>query len=353
MEPLVLTIDCGTQSLRAELFDKAGTLRAIEKVSFGQPYFSKSAGWAEQDPAVYWGALCEAVTKLKKNHSEAFGRVIAVVVRHAARFHRAAGLRQEARAPMHTVARPARGRKTLKDHFSLMERASYALVGMSRTSEHVMRHSRTYWVQQHEPELWARTDKVVLLSCYLNYLLTGRLADAWASQIGHIPFEAKRCNWYKSPRTSNTASSAWKKAKCPSSCGPASKIGIISPEAARDTGIPEGLPVIAAASDKGCETLGNGCLSEDTASVSFGTTATVEITTPKYVEALRFIPPYPSAIPGFYNPEYEVFRGYWLISWFKREFAAREVEESEQDGYQRGGATKPRPCQRAARLRAG
>jgi sugar (pentulose or hexulose) kinase len=331
MNPLMLTIDCGTQSLRACLFDRAGTLWAVEKASF-EPYFSRAAGWAEQNAEVYWNALCGAVHKLKENHGELFGRAIAVA---SVTQRDTIVLLDEERKPVRPCILWLDQREAdvaLKDHFSAVEIASYALVGMRRTSEHVMRHSRTYWVRQHEPEIWAKTDKAVMLSCYLNYLLTGRLADAWASQIGHIPFNAKTCGWHKGEKNIKYRQFGVRMGQMPELVRPGGKIGAVTPEAARVTGIPEGLPVIAAASDKGCETLGNGCLSEDTASVSFGTTATVEVTTGKYVEALRFIPPYPAAVPGFYNPEYEIFRGYWLISWFKREFAAGEVEEAKRLG---------------------
>ena len=59
-EPLVLTIDFGTQSVRAMLFDKHGKDYGKMKVHFKQPYFSKDIGWAEQTPEFYWDRLKEA-----------------------------------------------------------------------------------------------------------------------------------------------------------------------------------------------------------------------------------------------------------------------------------------------------
>jgi sugar (pentulose or hexulose) kinase len=44
------------------------------------------------------------------------------------------------------------------------------------------------------------------------------------------------------------------------------------------------------------------------------------------------MPPYPAAQPGHYNPEVEIFRGYWMISWFKRELAPSEVQEAVAQG---------------------
>ncbi|MEJ2718839.1 MAG: FGGY-family carbohydrate kinase, partial [Deltaproteobacteria bacterium] len=107
---------------------------------------------------------------------------------------------------------------------------------------------------------------------------------------------------------------------------------VVSEAASQQTGIPAGIPVIACGSDKGCETIGTGVVNDRMASLSFGTTATVQTTTRTYFEPLRFMPPYPAAIPDHYNPEIEIFRGYWLITWFKEEFAHQEVLEAEKKG---------------------
>jgi sugar (pentulose or hexulose) kinase len=113
---------------------------------------------------------------------------------------------------------------------------------------------------------------------------------------------------------------------------PGTMLGEISAKASEETGIPVGIPLSASGTDKGCETLGLSCLSEDKAALSFGTTATVQLVTKRYVEPIKYMPAYPSVVPGWYNPEIEIFRGYWLLSWFKREFAAKENEEAARLG---------------------
>ena len=60
---LLLAIDNGTQSLKAMIFDPAGQLLAISKKEFS-PYYSPHPGWAEQDPAVFWQALCDVCNGL-------------------------------------------------------------------------------------------------------------------------------------------------------------------------------------------------------------------------------------------------------------------------------------------------
>ena len=43
------------------------------------------------------------------------------------------------------------------------------------------------------------------------------------------------------------------------------------------------MELIATGSDKGCETLGLSCTGPDKAALSFGTTATVQVTTQSYI----------------------------------------------------------------------
>jgi sugar (pentulose or hexulose) kinase len=67
----ILAIDCGTQSLRAILFDERGQLIQKVKIDY-EPYFSKQPGWAEQDALVYWKALCDACKTLRKKEPQLF-----------------------------------------------------------------------------------------------------------------------------------------------------------------------------------------------------------------------------------------------------------------------------------------
>ena len=90
--------------------------------------------------------------------------------------------------------------------------------------------------------------------------------------------------------------------------------------------------MIAAASDKACEVLGAGGSDPHIGCLSYGTTATINTTTPKYIETIPFIPPYTAAIPGHYNTEMMVYRGFWMVSWFKEEFAHYEQRKAKEMG---------------------
>ena len=120
---------------------------------------------------------------------------------------------------------------------------------------------------------------------------------------------------------------------------PGERLGQISAEASRHTGIPQGLPLIAAGADKACEVLGAGALEPTIACLSYGTTATINTTRARYLETVPLIPPYPAAIPDHFNTEVMIYRGYWMVSWFKREFGLREMQQAREQGSSRSNCS--------------
>ena len=59
----ILSIDAGTQSIRAVLFDLNGNIKDIVKTPI-EPYYSVLPGYAEQDPEYYWKMLCFTCRRL-------------------------------------------------------------------------------------------------------------------------------------------------------------------------------------------------------------------------------------------------------------------------------------------------
>jgi sugar (pentulose or hexulose) kinase len=149
--------------------------------------------------------------------------------------------------------------------------------------------------------------------------------------IGHLPFDNKRRAWMKQSDMRRLIFSV-RDDQLFDLVDPGATLGAITAKAAEETGIKAGLPLIATGSDKGCETLGLSCLSEEAAALSFGTTATVQVSTRRYFDPTPNMPAYAGVVPGYFNPEVQIYRGYWLLSWFKREFAAKENAQAQAMG---------------------
>lgn len=325
----VLSIDCGTQSLRAIIFSANGEILASEKVEY-EPYYSLDIGWAEQSPDVFWNALCRATQSLGTNHPEHFRKIEAITL--TTQRATVVVVDKEGKTLRDAIIwldeREAKGRPNL----TFLENFAFSIIGMKQTAHMAWRRSKANYLRESEPRVWEKVDKYLLLSGYLTYKLVGEFVDSKASQVGYIPFDYKRKEWISNPRHFKWRLFGIEREKLPRLVEPTEVLGYITKKASEETGFREGLPVIAAGADKQCETLAMGCFSPETANISLGTTATIQTTTYKYIEPLPFMPSYPSIIPGKYNPEVGVFRGYWLISWFKKEIAQHEVKEAERLG---------------------
>jgi sugar (pentulose or hexulose) kinase len=219
------------------------------------------------------------------------------------------------------------GQKPVGGYWGLL----FKLVGMTDTVAYLQAEAEANWIRTHQPEIWECTYKYLFLSGYLTYKLTGRLADSVACQVGYVPFDYKKLTW--------AAASDWKwqavpmpKERLVDLVPPTGVIAEITRDAAEATGIPEGLPLIAAAADKACEVIGAGCVQPHVGCLSYGTTATINTTHRRYVEVIPLIPPYPSAIPGAYSLEIQVFRGFWMVNWFVEQFGCDERQLAAERG---------------------
>lgn len=324
-DPLILTFDCGTQSMRALLVDTKGKIVAKEQISF-PPFYSLEPGFFEINPQVYLDILMKASKQIHENNPTLIERIIGVTI---TTIRDTCLCVDENIKPLRDVILWLDERQaTCKKHLPLHSRLVFRLVGMSEAIEDQRKISKSNWLKENEPEMWQKTYKYIVLSGFLNYQLTGKLLDSSASQVAHIPFDFKRSKWYK-PSHVKFAVFGVEQDKLQDIVPPGTVLGHVTKDASAKYYLKEGLPVIATASDKACETLGCGVYNNNFASLSFGTTATIQTALKKYVEPQRFMPAYPGAILGTFNPEVQVYRGYWMISWFKKEFAEDEVKQAK------------------------
>ena len=324
----LLAIDVGTQSVRAMIFDPAGNLLARTKVPI-EPYVPGPPGCCEQDPELYWRAVAEACHRLwaePEGRRDALAGValttqrgtIVVTDEHGDPLRRAMVWLDRCRAE---------GLPRIGGRWGLMFRAA----GVTETVATFGAEAEANVIRRHEPETWARIRHYLFLSGFLVHRLTGEFRDSVAAQVGYVPFDYKALTW-AGPGDWKWQAAPVERAWLPELVPPGGQLGEITAAAAGITGIPAGLPLFAAAGDKACEVLGSGALEPHIGAISLGTTATFNTTHRRYVEVVPVVPPYPAAVPGAYSLEVQVYRGYWMIEWFKREFGAAEVARAREEG---------------------
>ncbi len=326
---MILSIDCGTQSLKAILYSYDGEVIDKEQY-FYKAYDSPNPGWAEQDPMVYWEGLCQASLKLKQRNPRSYNKIDGIGITSLR--DTMVSLDKDGKILRPTIVWLDQriAKNTYKPKFT--KKIALKITGMGITIRKLERKGSSNWLKQNQPEIWAKTNKYIVVSAFLNHKLSGTFNDSIASQIGLIPFNFKKQRWAKKIDIAEMSKEIFpiERDKLPDLVPAGGLIGNITEEASRLTGINKGTKIIACGSDKGCETIGMGVTDTKIASLSFGTQATIQTTTNKYFEPVPFLPSYPAVIPNSWNPEIEIYRGFWMINWFKNEFALKEVMEAEE-----------------------
>ena len=324
---LILAIDFGTQSVRALAYKQSGECFAKHQLPIDQ-YQHPEPGWTEHDVEGFWTLLassCQGLWVQGVDPSE----IAAVVV--TTQRATVINLDERGRPLRPAIIWTDQRRSPPRGRLPWIWRALFALLRIRPIVENLEAEAEANWLERHQPELLAKTAHFLLLSGYLNYRLTGEFKDSAGSQVGYVPFDFKKQDW--------CADSDWKwhsmaikRYMLPALAAVGEPLGAITANAAEVTGIPEGVPVIAGAADKACEVLGVGALEAGVASVSCGTTATINTTRSHYVEVVPFMPAYPAALPEHFNTEIQVFRGFWMVSWFLEQFGHAEQRYSLERG---------------------
>ena len=167
-------------------------------------------------------------------------------------------------------------------------------------------------------------------SGYLTFRLTGELKDTIANSYQYqFPTDMDTWRWSEDPEVL----SAFRipRAKLLDMVLPGDILGHVSAAAARETGLPEGVPVVATANDKAVEALGSGLIEPRVALLSLGTYITSMVAGERNLPDGETFFTNLSCIPHRYLYESTGIRGgMWHISWFKS-IIGDELERSARE----------------------
>ena len=114
---------------------------------------------------------------------------------------------------------------------------------------------------------------------------------------------------------------------------PGTILGKVTAEAAKEAGFPEGIPVMACAGDKQCEVLGAGAIEPGQTYITLGTATSLALVGNKFISAADLsFQTHLTCIPGTWNFETGLYRGFWLISWFRDNFGQDLALDAKKKG---------------------
>ncbi|MDH7485302.1 MAG: xylulokinase [Anaerolineae bacterium] len=269
-ETYILAHDLGTTGNKANLFNGRGQPVASSFVGYETAY--PHPGWAEQEAAGWWRAVCQSTRRLLAQSGVAAGDI--AVISFSGQMMGALPVDGEGR-PLRPSIIWADQRATAEAGL-LAERCGFQEV-YRRTGHRAgasYSAAKMLWIQRHQPELYARAHKFLQAKDYAAYKLTGVFATDYCDASGTNLFDLARRDW----ALDIVEAIGLDPHKLPPVHPSTAVIGRVTPQAAAETGLLAGTPVVIGGGDGGCATVGAGSVQPGDAYNYVGSSSWIAVT---------------------------------------------------------------------------
>ena len=265
-------VDLGTSAAKLLLVDGEG--RILNELTKEYPLEFPQPGWSQQAPQDWHKAVMEGIPELLDGSDPALVAGIGC----GGQMHGLVVLDKD-----DNVIRPAilwndgRTAKQVdylnnvigKNKLSAMT-ANIAFAGFTAP--------KILWMQENEPENFAKIAKIMLPKDYINYILTGVHACDYSDASGMLLLDVEHKCWSREMLDICGVSEA----QMPKLFESYDCIGTVLPEIAAKLGIPASVKVAAGAGDNAAAAVGTGTVGEGGCNISLGTSGTVFISSEKF-----------------------------------------------------------------------
>src|SRR5690554_1229004 len=292
--PYLLGIDVSTTATKALLIDEHGSVVAVGVTEY--PYDVPKPLWSEQEPASWWEGAVNSIRQALDQSGIRPEEIAGVGL--TGQMHGLVLLDEKG-----DVIRPAilwNDQRTGKQCDTIRERlgkdrlvqitGNDALTGFTAP--------KILWVQENEPEYWARTRHILLPKDYLRYRLTGEMATDKAGAAGTLLMDIQKRDWSVEvlealdiPRSLLAETHE----------GP-EITSYVSEAAAEATGLKAGTPVVAGGGDQSAQAVGVGAIRQGIVALTLGTSGVVFASADSpFIEPEGRLHSFCHAVPGLWH----------------------------------------------------
>jgi xylulokinase len=314
---LFLGIDVSTTGAKALLVDEKGAVAASATTALSLQ--TPKPLWSEQDPHEWWKGTSASIRKALAEAGAGAGEVAAVGL--TGQMHGLVlldGKREVLRPAIlwndqRTGAECAEIERRVGRAELIREVGNVALTGFTAP--------KILWVRNHEPEVYRRVKLVLLPKDYVRLRLTGEAAMDKADGSGTILFELKARTWSRLVLQKLDIPSEWLP---PTFEGPETT-GRVTAEAAAETGLPAGTPVMAGGGDQAAGAVGAGAVRPGVVSLTLGTSGVVFATTDApLVEPEGRLHAFCHAVPGKWHFMGVTLSAAGSLQWYRDTLTPKE-----------------------------
>jgi len=311
---MYLGIDIGTSGVKAILLD--GDDRVIAEANASLSVQRPRPLWSEQEPDAWWQATNDAVGALREQAPREFAALRAVGL--SGQMHGATLL--------DVRDRPLRPAILWNDGRSAAECVAleHAVPDSRRiTGNRAMpgfTAPKVLWVREHEPEVFARTARVLLPKDYVRLCMTGDHATDLSDASGTLWLDVAGRRWAEPM----LAACGLGLAAMPSLHEGPEPTGRLRAEVAQQWGC-ERVPVVAGGGDNAAGAVGVGVVRPGRAFISLGTSGVYFVAGDAFrPDAERAVHAFCHALPGQWHQMSVLLSAASCLSWVTKLTAARD-----------------------------
>ncbi len=321
----LLGIDVGTSGAKALLIDAEGAVIASATEEY--PLYTPRPLWAEQDPEDWWRATVAAIRAVL-NRSGVHAEDVAGLGL-TGQMHGMVALDANGQVlrpcimwnDQRTALQCAEIMATVGKERFLALTGNLALPGFTAP--------KILWVRQNEPEVYRRIAQVLLPKDYIRYRLTGGYATEVSDASGTVLFDVAHRRWSLEVLEALDIPPGW----MPSSYESPEVTGTVSQDAARETGLRPGLPVVGGGGDQAAQAVGSGIVREGVISVTVGTSGVVFAATDEMkLDPQARLHSFCHAVPGRWHVMGVMLSAGGSLRWLRDTIAGPEREVGRLSG---------------------
>ncbi|HEY5586442.1 MAG TPA: FGGY-family carbohydrate kinase [Ruminiclostridium sp.] len=315
MEKLLLGIDIGTSGCKVALFDLQGRVVAQSLKEYKVYY--PAPGYVEQNPNEWWESVCaaikETIASAKIDTKQIAGVGIDGQSWSAIPVDRQGKVLHNTPIWMDTRA-------------SDICKATVDRVGFDRifelsgnSFEPTYSTPKILWFKQNMPEIYQNTYKFLQSNSFIAFKLTGEMTQDISQGYGIHSFNMKTGKW----DDKFCEELGFSREKLPEIFPSSGVVGEVTSEAAMQTGLAIGTPVVAGGLDACCGTLGAGVINVGQTQEQGGQAGGMSICVDSAIAHPKLILGF-HVIPDLWLLQGGTVGGGGAIKWFKQELGAFE-----------------------------
>ena len=316
MNAAILVLDYGTTALKAVAYDES--FHRLRTASREWHYIYPAPNCIEYPVEEYWRQTLSAIAELRDGLGGFQGlHAISVTGQSETMILLDASGAPLGNAIVWLDGRPAEECATARAQFS--EARLYAITGNPDFSVN-MPLLKIQWLQKHEPERFARMDRLLLLKDYIIYKLSGTILSEHTVNCCSGYFDINRRDW--SDELLDLCGLT--RSRLPELAGAMAVVGGVCPGTAAAMGLPGGVKVVNGLLDQCASALGAGNLSGGMICETTGTVLAIAATLDAFhpERMARPVLMFCHALEGKYLALPNCPTAGVLLSWFRDRFLA-------------------------------